>query len=259
MQVYVELALLENFCMDFTLLYCAKLVAKNRAHILRLVVASALGACFAVVFPLFRLHTALSVIIKILSGLIICLFAGKFRSFKAYVKLTALFLAFTFVLGGALIAVFSFAGISYQADSGYILSSIPIGIPLFCALLLIIGARKISAKLKRTDNTEVACTIAKGGKEVSLNGFFDSGNKVYYLGQPGSVIPLPIASKFIAETCIETCVQLHTVAESKKLKVFTADKLEIIRGEDKKIHTGVKIAITPLSDRAILHPDFLEE
>ncbi len=259
MQVYVELALLENFCMDFTLLYCAKLVAKNRAHILRLVVASAFGACFAVVFPLFRLHTALSVIIKILSGLIICLFAGKFRSFKAYVKLTALFLAFTFVLGGALIAVFSLAGISYQADSGYILSSIPIGIPLFCALLLIIGARKISAKLKRTDNTEVACTIAKGGKEVSLNGFFDSGNKVYYLGQPVCVIPLSIASKIIDETCIETCVKIHTVAESKKLKVFTADKLEIIRGEDKKIHTGVKIAITPLSDRAILHPDFLEE
>ena len=259
MQVYVELALLENFCMDFTLLYCAKLVAKNRAHILRLVVASALGACFAVVFPLFRLHTALSVIIKILSGLIICLFAGKFRSFKAYVKLTALFLAFTFVLGGALIAVFSLAGISYQADSGYILSSIPIGIPLFCALLLIIWARKISAKLKRTDNTEVACTIAKGGKEVSLNGFFDSGNKVYYSGQPVSVIPLTAALKLIDETGIKKTVKIHTVAESKKLKVFTADKLEIIRGEDKKIHTGVKIAITPLSDRAILHPDFLEE
>ena len=50
MQVYVELALLENFCMDFTLLYCAKLVAKNRAHILRLVIASVFGACFAVVF-----------------------------------------------------------------------------------------------------------------------------------------------------------------------------------------------------------------
>ena len=74
-----------------------------------------------------------------------------------------------------------------------------------------------------------------------------------------SVIPLSIASTIIDETCIETCVKIHTVAESKKLKVFTADKLEIIRGEDKKIHTGVKIAITPLSDRAILHPDFLEE
>ena len=96
MQVYVELALLENFCMDFTLLYCAKLVAKNRAHILRLVVASVLGACFAVVFPLFKLNAALSVIIKIISGLIICLLAGKFRTFKAYLKLTALFLIFTF-------------------------------------------------------------------------------------------------------------------------------------------------------------------
>ncbi len=259
MQVYVELALLENFCMDFTLLYCAKLVAKNRAHILRLVVASVLGACFAVVFPLFKLNAALSVIIKIFSGLIICLLAGKFRTFKAYLKLTALFLIFTFVLGGALIAIFSLAGISYEADSGYILSSVPIGIPLFLALILIIIARKIALKFKKTDISEVACTIVKGEREVSLNGFFDSGNKVYYLGQPVCVIPLTAAQKIIDETCIESCVKIHTVAESKKLKVFTADKLEITRGEDKKIHTGVKIAITPLSDRAILHPDFLEE
>ena len=259
MQVYVELALLENFCMDFTLLYCAKLVAKNRAHILRLVVASVLGACFAVVFARFKLKAALSVIIKIISGLIICLLAGKFRTFKAYLKLTALFLIFTFVLGGALIAIFSLAGISYEADSGYILSSVPIGIPLFLALILIIIARKIALKFKKTDISEVACTIVKGEREVSLNGFFDSGNKVYYLGQPVCVIPLTAAQKIIDETCIESCVKIHTVAESKKLKVFTADKLEITRGEDKKIHTGVKIAITPLSDRAILHPDFLEE
>ena len=65
MQVYVELALLENFCMDFTLLYCAKLVSKNRAHVLRLVIASVFGACFAVVFPLFKSGSVLSVIIKI--------------------------------------------------------------------------------------------------------------------------------------------------------------------------------------------------
>nr|MDE7439703.1 sigma-E processing peptidase SpoIIGA [Clostridia bacterium] len=244
---------------DFTLLYCAKAVAKNPAHIFRLFLASVFGACFAVVFPLFKLGSVLSVLIKLVSGLIICVIAGKFTSFKAYIKLTALFLAFTALLGGALIGIFSLAGISYDAGSGFVLSSVPIGIPLFGALLLIIFARKIAAKLKKTDKTEVSCTVCKDEKNVSLSGFFDSGNKVYYLGQPVCVIPLTAAQKIIDETRIETFVKIHTVAESKKLKVFTADKLEIRKGEKVRVLKGVKIAVTPYADKAILHPDYMEE
>lgn len=259
MQVYVELALLENFCMDFTLLYCAKSVAKNPAHIFRLVIASVFGACFAVVFPLFNLGGVLSVIIKLLSGLIICALAGKFTSFKAYIKLTLLFTAFTALLGGSLIAVFSLAGINYEAGTGYYLSSVPIGIPLFGALILIIVARKIAAKLKKVDKSEVACCVYKDDKKVNLSGFFDSGNKVYYSGQPVCVIPLTAAQKIIDETRIETFVKIHTVAESKKLKVFTADKLEIRKGEKVMAFKGVKIAVTPYADKAILHPDYMEE
>lgn len=245
--------------MDFTLLYCAKLVAKNPAHIFRLVLASVFGACFAVVLPLFSLGEALSIILKIASGLIICVIAGKFASVKAYIKLTAIFLAFTALLGGALIAIFSLAGISYDAGNGFILSSVPIGIPLFGALILIIIARKIASKLKRTDKTEVSCEVYKGEKKVTLSGFFDSGNKVYYAGQPVCVIPLAYAQKIIDETRIETFVKIHTVAESKKLKVFTADRLEIRKGEKVRVLTGVKIAVTPYADKAILHPDYMED
>lgn len=259
MQVYVELALFENFCMDFTLLYCAKVVVKNPAHIFRLVIASVSGACFAVAFPLFNLGSALSVIIKLISGAVICLIAGKFASVKAYIKLTALFLAFTALLGGALIGIFSLAGISYGAGNGYVLSSIPIGIPLFGALLLLIFARKIAAKLKRADKTEVSCSVYKDEKKVSLPGFFDSGNRVYDSGQPVCVIPLCAAQKIIDESRIETFVKIHTVAESKKLKVFTADKLEIRKGEKVRVLKGVKIAVTPYADKAILHPDYMEE
>ncbi len=174
MQVYVELAVVENFCMDFTLLYCAKLVCKNRASVLRVVAASALGACVAVVFPLFRLGAIWSVAVKILSGLIICFLAGKYNSFKAYVKMTAVFMGFTALLGGALIGVFSLAGLDFQKGSGFILSSVPVGIPLFGALLTVVFARKLAAKLKKVGKTTVKCKIFSGGKSVELSGFFDS-------------------------------------------------------------------------------------
>ena len=109
------------------------------------------------------------------------------------------------------------------------------------------------------DRAEVSCTVYSGENKVSLNGFFDSGNKVYHLGQPVCVIPQTEAQKIIDVTRIESTIKIHTVAESKKLKVFTADKLEIRKGEQIKVFKGVKIAVTPYADKAILHPDYMED
>ncbi|MDE6598244.1 MAG: sigma-E processing peptidase SpoIIGA [Clostridia bacterium] len=260
MQVYIELALIENFCMDFTLLYCAKIVCKNPAHILRVICAAAIGACFAVIFPLFKLSGVWAVVVKVVSGLAICFLGGKFKNFKAYAKMAAAFLGFTFVLGGAIIAIFALTGKNYLSGAGYVLSSVPIGIPLFGVLILIIVARKIAAKFKKADKTEVDLKIFSGEKCVSLSGFFDSGNRVYHRGRPVSVIPLTAALKIIDESRIKDSVKIHTVAGSKKLKIFTADKIEISAGD--KINT-VKDAIIGISpyaaSGAVLHPDILEE
>lgn len=246
--------------MDFTLLYCAKLVCKNPASVWRVIVASALAACFAVVFPLLGLKGAWAAVVKIASGLIICLFGGKFKGIKAYLKLSAVFFAFTFVLGGSLIAIFSLAGQNFEAGAGYILSSVPIGIPLFGALILIVCAKKIAQRLKKTDKATVECKIYSGEKCVRLSGFYDSGNKVYLSGQPVSVIPLISAMKIIDAGSIKDEVKIHTVAGSKKIKVFTADKIEIYNGEKLNVVKDVKIGISPrASGGAVLHPDLLEE
>lgn len=260
MQVYVELALLENFCMDFTLLYCAKLVAKNSAGFKRISVASALGACFAVLFPLIPLPAAWSVILKIISGLLLCLAAGKYKSVKGYIKLTSAFLAFSAVLAGALIGLFSLAGISYAEGGGFILSSVPIGIPMFGALLLVIAARIIKNRYSKGSKNEVTCHIYAGQSSVSLSGFFDSGNKVNYRGSPVSVIPKKSAEKIVDIERITEGVKIHTVAGSKIIKVFTADRLEVDFGDKTEVFKGVKIGVSHAHITcAVLHPDILEE
>ena len=260
MQVYIELAVLENFCMDFTLLYAAKLLSKNRAHVLRLMTAAAFGACFAVVFPLFTLHPAFSVALKIAAGLVICLIAGKYPSVKSFVRFCALFLVFTAGVGGALIGVFSLTGISYVEGAGFALSSVPIGIPLFCALVAVIIARRLAAKFARVKKNTVMCRIYAGQSHVEISGFFDSGNKVYLRGQPVSVIPQAVAEKLCDIAAVRDGVKIHTVAGSKIIKVFSADRLEIIDGEKTEIIKNVKIGVSPYAVKgAVLHGDLLEE
>lgn len=260
MQVYVEFALLENFCMDFTLLYCAKLVSKNLAAFWRVAIAAAAGACFAVVFPLFGLAGAWAQLVKILSGVLLCLICGRFKSFKSFFKFTAAFAGFTFALGGALIAVFALTGKEYSAGQGFLISSIPIGIPAFGALILIIAAKRLALRLKKAGKTLVDVKIFAGGNSVSLSGFFDSGNKVYLRGSPVSVIPLTYAVKLIDEERIKDTVKIHTVAGSRKLKVFTADRIEIINGGRIDTLSRVKLGISAgASCEAVLHPDLLED
>ena len=260
MQVYIELALLENFCMDFTLLYCAKLVAKNAAGWKRISVASAFGACFAVLFPLFNLPTAWSVTIKIISGLGLCFIAGKFKKIKTYIKFSAIFLTFSAVLAGALIGIFSLAKLEYQEGGGFILSSVPVGIPLFGALLLVIAAKVIKNKFSNGSKKEVGCRIYEGQSCVSLTGFFDSGNKVSYRGAPVSVIPKHSAEKIVDVERITECVKIHTVAGSKIIKVFTADRIEVDFGDKTKVYKSVIIGVSHAHITcAVLHPDILEE
>lgn len=260
MEVYAELALAENFCMDFTLLYAAKIAVKNRAGMKRIALAAALGACFAVVLPLLNIPTAVAVALKLTSGLLLCLTAGRYGKVGAYVKFTGVFFAFTALLGGALIGLFSLAGTQYEAGRGYLLSSVPVGIPLFGALMLVLGARRIAARLKKSQKTEVRCRIVAGEYSVEVNGFYDSGNKVYLHGEPVSVVPQSVARKLDADARMIGRVKIHTVTGSRLMDVFSADKLVIDQGGKIKEIKGVRLGVSPARvDGAVLHPDLAED
>ncbi len=259
MQVYAELAVIENFCMDFTLLYAAKTAVKNRAATGRIALASAFGALFAVVFPLIKTGAVLAVIIKIASGIILCLIAAKIDGFKSFVKFALAFFLFGAVLAGALVGLFNLTGWEYRSGEGFLVSSVPIGVPLFLSLTLIIGAKKFAARLKKTHKNDVVCRIYAGQLLAEVKGFFDSGNKVYIKGSPVCVVPEEVVKKIAEKVRINESVKIHTVAGSKIMNVFTCDRLEIDFGEKVENYKDVKIGVSPQKiDRAVLHCDLLE-
>ncbi len=261
MVVYVELALLENFCMDWVLLFCSAKVTKNICSKPRITLAAVFGACFAIVYPFFNFTGVLAVVIKIASGAVLTALGGRYNKPMGYIKFTLAFLAFTFALGGLLIAVFNLAGWSYTQGSGYILSSVPIGIPLFAALILIIYAKKIAARLtSKYGKNSVRLRIYSGQSCAEMKGFYDSGNKVTYLGAPVSIISERVARGLVDISRIKSFVNIHTVAESKKMAVFRADKIVIDDGESNREIKNVLIGISPKPVRlAVLHPDLSED
>lgn len=259
MQVFAEYALLENFCMDFMLLYCAKAATKNPAKYFRLFAASVLGASFAVVYPLFGVGGAVGIIIKLAAGGAMCALAGKYQSFKGYIKFTAVFCAVTFALGGGLIAIFSLAGVAYEEGGGFLLTSVPVGIPAFAVLAAAILIKKLKSKVVAAKNIVATCRFYSGEKRAVCVGFYDSGNKVYCKGAPVSIVPRAIAEKLTEIAGIKTCVDIHTVAGKSLIKIFTADKLEIDDGKSVITRSNVTLGVAPHgTKKVVLHPDLSE-
>ena len=107
MEIYVEYALAENFFLDAMLLWLALRTAKQKISPGRLVLASAVGAAFAVVFPLLQLGTVFSYILRFAVGFLLCLIAVKGKGWGRYAITSLLFFGYSFGLGGALLALYS--------------------------------------------------------------------------------------------------------------------------------------------------------
>ena len=258
MEVYIEYALAENFCMDFFLLWSAKALSKNRAGAGRLAVASAAGAAFAVLFPLTGLSGPAAVAVKLLAGGAMCLAAGRYSRFAGYLKFALVFSALTFALGGGLIALFSLADISYATGGGVVLSSVPVGIPLAAALALAVTSKKLAARIRARVTGGLRCTIYAGQRHITLPAFFDSGNKLYRYGSPVCAIPREAAQKLVDLDRAERFISVGTVAGSRRLPLFTADRVEISGDGKKIILSGVLFCAGGHSRTAVLHPDLAE-
>jgi hypothetical protein len=222
--------------------------------------AAVVGACFAVVIPLLSINNILAAVIKVLFGIGMCAVAAKYNSFKNFLKFLLWFFAVCGVVAGVLFGLFFLLGIEYQQGTGYILSSVPVGVPMFLALVIFLACKHLAKKLKAINKKCVRCHIYAGELCFDVSGFFDSGNSVYLLGEPVSIIPKSVAYKIIDKKSIKESVKIHTVAGSKKIDVFTCERLEIVQDNKTVVHRGVKLGIGGGDlTKIILHPDLLEE
>jgi sigma-E processing peptidase SpoIIGA len=262
MQVYIEVALIENFCMDFFLLSCAKLLSKNLCGYGRIVFSAVVGSCVAVIFPLIPIQSDIyATLCKIVSGIFLCFIGARVKPFRRFIAFCAWFLGLTFLSGGMLIALFSLTGTSYVEGTGYLLSSVPVGVPLALIFLIFLLTKKLCRRFfRRGDKNAIRCTITLNKNSVTVSGFYDSGNRVYSGGMPVSVLDQRAAKKLRALKTKGTWVSVRTIVGSQKIYVFTADKIEIYCNEHSHTINKVKIGISPSPiEGIIVHPDLIED
>lgn len=239
MEIYVEYALAENFFLDAMLLWLALRTAKQKISPGRLVLASAVGAAFAVVFPLLRLGTVFSYILRFAVGFLLCLIAVKGKGGGRYAITSLLFFGYSFGLGGALLALYSaFSLPAGTAGDGYLVERAPVGLVLgggFCfALAVVFLVRRLYRK-RALYRFVWPCRVTLGDRSVKADGFLDTGNRASANGLPVCFLSPDLAYELLGERQMTEEATVLTVNGEKRIRIFLADSLEIYCGEKPNI------------------------
>ncbi len=182
MTVYIEYAFIENFLLDGVLLWLSLRLLKLSVRPLRILLSSAIGGVFALLFPLLSLPNGLSLLLKISVGVQLCLLAnGEKRNFLLF-ALT--FFALSFLFGGALLPLLHG---TKNAPAIYT----PIGFLVLSALVLRL-VKKLYARRSAAKRL-YDCKIKAGGRSVAALGYYDSGNTAKKGGVPVCFLSAEIA------------------------------------------------------------------
>ena len=228
--VYFEYAFAENVLLDGLLLYLALKCARGKVKAWRLILASALGGLEAIFFPLLSLPTWAAYVVKLLGGALIALIAVSDRGVKAHTVVLGAFFTMTFLLGGLLVALYSFFEVPYSAGEGYFVEGAPVALVLAVAGIFAVAAVRLSGtfyRYRKRKRNILPCKLSANGKTYDLHGYADSGNRLFFRGEPVCVISAIGALKFFRGQTPVGRMNLHTVSGSRESPVFLCEALEV--------------------------------
>lgn len=178
MIVYIEYVLLDNFIIDFLILYAVAKILKLRISKARFLLALVLAVGFAVITPFLNIAGALLFFVKLLMGAIIVGVAFKLIKVKQFILAYLCFVFATFLMGGICYGLQGFFSgmqiigtrIDYQSD--FPISLIFIGIGVFY-----LGGKNIYFALRQKKHNARICVVFCG-HTLELLALVDSGNQL---------------------------------------------------------------------------------
>ena len=241
MTVYIEYVFIDNFFIDLMLFNTAFKITGREVSRLRLIMCSAFGAVFALIYPLITENAVIITSAKILFGLFLTFCVAKFSSAKEYAAFTAVFLGLTFLTGGAIIGAFNILGIEYSSEISIALMVLPVYILIRFITALIryfYRAKDLSGLIVKTE-------IFFGGKCATVRGFFDTGNALYDELMPVIVVSSRAIAPIITPALLKNAkyITVNTAVGKEKKISFKPDMLVIYSGEIKNIFYNVRVCV----------------
>lgn len=262
MTVYVEYVLINNFIIDYVLLYLSQLLAKKSIKKAYILVASLIGAIISLAYPLVERFFVLSLFLKICVGMLMVAISAKFNGCREYFSILALFYLLAFSIGGAIYGIC----IALKVQTNSELFSAIVFIPV---LLFGFGIKGIICGVKNKQelkNFYFMAEIFSKTTSVKAMAFLDSGNQLKKDGKPVVIISKKLAKKLLLD--YETIksvkiIEYSTIMGTSTMPTFKASKIKIYNGQEEhiieNIIVGVNSAKSQVGYEIILPLDILNK
>ncbi|MCI9585982.1 MAG: hypothetical protein HFH45_05070 [Bacilli bacterium] len=184
MTVYIDGVLFLNFAFDFILLLTTSIVLKRNTKIFNLVLGAFIGSLSTLILFI-NVNSIQLFIIKIYLSILMNLFSFYYKDIKYTLTNITTFYIVSILLGGFLYMLnieFSYKheGIIFYNNG---LSINVIILFIISPIILYIYVKQSKMFQKKIKNYHKV-NIKIGKKELSLNGFLDTGNTLTYKGKP---------------------------------------------------------------------------
>ncbi len=261
MVVYVEYVLIDNFIIDYALLKATFVVLGQARSRRRLIVSAGLGSLFALILPVIERYSALLILYKIVSGLLILIIAKRRYTFREFYLSALVFFSLTFATGGVIIGVSNLLGL--EASGEVFVATV--FIPVYFILKFFIKLIGYFYRKKTDLRFYYKAQISVGEKRILATAFLDTGNTLYEGNNPVILCGKGFAKKLIGDRVLKVKprkIILTTAIGKSENFVFTASELRIYIGDEPNIYNNVAVCIAneELFDgyEIILHPKFVE-
>ena len=193
MTIYIDVVILENLVMNYIILYATGIVTKSKINHIRIIIASLIGAIYAVIEYWSKITIYSNITIKLILSIIIIYVAFNPQNIKKMCKDLLLLYLTTFTFGGAatyLIYVVKPQNVIIKNGTyvgSYILKIVFLG-GILGSIIIITAFKIVKNKLSKKD-MYCKIKIELNGKELILNTMIDTGNM---LKEPISGLPVVV-------------------------------------------------------------------
>ncbi len=203
MTIYIDVVLIENLIMNFIIILATGLILKEKIKIIRILIASLIGAIYSVVSYMSILEIYSSMILKFILSIVIVYIAFNPQTIKKMWKNILIFYLTSFVFGGA---AFAFIYIIKPQDilmkNGLFLGTYPLKTIILGAIVafivIITAFTVVKSKITKKD---MFCKIEimLNNKKIETIAMIDTGN---LLKEPITNTPVIVVEHTLLYECM---------------------------------------------------------
>ena len=203
MTIYIDIVLIENLIMNFIILLATGLILKEKISIVRILIASLIGAIYSIVSYISILEMYSSIILKIILSIVIVYIAYNPQTFKKMWKNILLFYLTSFVFGGAAFAlIYIVKPQEILMRNGLFLGTYPLKtIMLGAVIAFVVIITAFTAVKSKITKKDIFCEIEiqLNDKKIETIAMIDTGN---LLKEPITNTPVIIVEHTLLYNCI---------------------------------------------------------